>query len=172
MRMISLAATLALLGACGNPSAGNADAEAETAALASEGNVADDMKFEPAANAAAPADEAQASPISPCLMQGDERLEIEPLRAVGTEPFWSARIEGRCVTYSTPDDQQGTRIWTRYSKEADGRGKWAGQLGGKSFELRTRPEPGCSDGMSDKRYPIAVELSVDGEQRQGCAEPL
>ena len=51
-------------------------------------------------------------------------------------------------------------------------GVWIGNLGGKPFELRTRPEPGCSDGMSDNRYPIAVALSVGGEQRTGCAQPL
>jgi uncharacterized membrane protein len=45
-------------------------------------------------------------------------------------------------------------------------------LGGKPLVLRTRPEPDCSDGMSDRRYPIAVNLTVVGEERVGCAEPL
>ena len=43
---------------------------------------------------------------------------------------------------------------------------------GKKFEMRVRPEAGCSDGMSDKRYPIAVELTVMGEKRKGCADAL
>jgi uncharacterized membrane protein len=107
-----------------------------------------------------------------CLMQGSERLRVTPLRAVGTEPFWGARIEGRCVTYSNPDDQAGTRIWTRYTAGPGGGGTWAGALGGRRFELRTRPQPGCSDGMSDRRYPIAVDLIVGGERRSGCAAPL
>jgi uncharacterized membrane protein len=110
--------------------------------------------------------------VSPCLTQGAERLEVAPVRAVGTEPFWGARVQGRCVTYSTPENQQGVRLWTRYSEEPGGRAKWVGQLGGKPFELRTSPEADCSDGMSDRRYPLAVELLVDGEQRRGCAEPL
>lgn len=107
-----------------------------------------------------------------CLMQGSERLQVAPLRAVGTEPFWGARIEGRCVTYSHPDDQAGTRVWTRYTPAPNGGGTWSGALGGQRFELRTRPAPGCSDGMSDRRYPIAVDLLVGGERRQGCAAPL
>lgn len=111
-----------------------------------------------------------AAPSSPCLVQGSERLEARPLRAVGTEPFWGARIEGRCVTYSHPDDQQGTRVWTRFTAGPGG-GTWRGALGGRPFELRTRPQPGCSDGMSDRRYPIAVDLVVNGERRSGCAEP-
>jgi uncharacterized membrane protein len=106
-----------------------------------------------------------------CMTQGEERLRLSPLRAVGTEPFWGARIEGRCVTYNHPEDQKGTRVWTRYTAGPDG-GIWSGALGGKKFELRTRSAPGCSDGMSDKRYPFAVELLVGGERRKGCAEPL
>ena len=118
-----------------------------------------------------PVGEAKAPDANPCLVQDGERLDVSPLRALGTEPFWVARIEGRCVTYSHPEDQQGTRIWTRYAATANG-GIWSGALGGAPFELRTRAEPGCSDGMSDNVYPIAVDLLVGGERRRGCAEPL
>ena len=104
-------------------------------------------------------------------MQDGTALSIKPLRAVGTEPFWGARIEGRCVTYSTPEDQAGTRIWTKFSGTAE-QGSWAGSLDGRRFELRTSPDPRCSDGMSDTVYPIAVTLFVRGEERRGCAEPL
>ena len=107
--------------------------------------------------------------VGACLLQDGERLAVAPLRAIGTEPFWGAQIEGRCVTYSHPDNQHGTRVWTRYTASAGG-GTWTGALDGRPFVLRTRPRPGCSDGMSDRRYPIAVELTVGGEERQGCAE--
>jgi uncharacterized membrane protein len=110
------------------------------------------------------------SGVSACLIQGDERLTNPPLRAVGTEPFWGASIEGRCVTYSHPEDQQGTRVWTRYTPGSGGGGTWRGALYGKPFVLTARPEAGCSDGMSDNRYPLAVDLTVGGEQRRGCAE--
>jgi uncharacterized membrane protein len=108
--------------------------------------------------------------VSACLMQGDERLTNPPLRAVGTEPFWGAEIEGRCVTYSHPENQDGTRVWTRYTAGPRGGGTWTGSLDGRPFVLRARPEQGCSDGMSDRRYPLAVELTVGGEERRGCAE--
>jgi len=109
--------------------------------------------------------------VSPCLMQDDQKLSVQPLRAIGTEPFWAAQIEGRCVTYSHPEDQQGTRVWTRFTATPNG-GVWTGALGGRQFELRTRAAPGCSDGMSDKSYPVAADLLVHGEQRKGCAEPM
>ncbi|HYG48789.1 MAG TPA: hypothetical protein VD846_12725 [Allosphingosinicella sp.] len=123
------------------------------------------------ATAARQAAEGPAGSASPCLVQDGERLRISPLRAVGTEPFWGARIEGRCVTYSHPEDQKGTRIWTRHTSGPDG-GIWTGSLGGKPFRLATRARKDCSDGMSDRRYPFEVDLLVGGERRSGCAEPL
>ena len=107
---------------------------------------------------------------SPCLVQDGELLRLTPLRAVGTEPFWAARIEGRCVTYSHPEDQAGTRVWTKFAPGPRG-GVWSGALGGKPFVLRTEPVGNCSDGMSDKIYPLSVRLTVGGEERRGCAEP-
>ncbi|HEX8413712.1 MAG TPA: hypothetical protein VF637_07470 [Sphingomicrobium sp.] len=108
---------------------------------------------------------------SACLRQDGAAVPGMALRAVGTEPFWGARIEGRCVTYSHPDDQTGTRVWTRFSGTAQA-GQWTGSYGGKPFVLRTRPQEGCSDGMSDRRYPTAADLTVRGEERRGCAAPL
>lgn len=109
--------------------------------------------------------------ISPCLTQDGHAIPANRLRAVGTEPFWGARVEGRCVTYSHPQDQAGTRVWTKFSGST-ANGVWSGALDGKPFVMRTRSESGCSDGMSDNRYPIAVSLTVGGEQRSGCAAPL
>lgn len=179
MRRISLVAGIILLTNCGSPPTedtstdnmpGTQGAEDYAAGNTDMGPVANVSA--PVANAARPVTEVQDGAVSPCLVQGAERLRIEPFRAVGTEPFWAARVEGRCVTYSNPENQKGTRVWTRYSQGADGRGAWVGQLGGQKFDLRTRSEANCSDGMSDKRYPIAVELMVNGERRVGCAEPL
>ena len=107
----------------------------------------------------------------PCLMQMGQHLNGPALRAIGTEPFWSARIEGRCITYSHPQDPDGTRIWARYSVHPSG-GTWSGAVEGLRFELRTTRRPGCSDGMSDRDYPIAVQLTVGQERRTGCAETL
>ncbi len=174
MRNLYLILALPLLAHCGSPPAGNEAGEA--AELPAEPAATADANAEVSQPAAAPAAEpaavAQPGSTSPCLMQGDDQLQVAAIRAVGTEPFWGAKVEGRCVTYSTPDDQQGTRVWTRYTPGPSGGGLWTGQLNGKSFQLRTRPAPGCSDGMSDERYPIAVELTVDGELRRGCAKPL
>lgn len=114
---------------------------------------------------------ARAASAGPCTVQDGKPVRASAIRALGTEPFWNARIEGRCVTYSHPEDQKGTRVWTRHTPGPGG-GTWAGSLGGSRFELRIRPERGCSDGMSDKRYPLKADLVVGGQRRSGCAEPL
>lgn len=118
-----------------------------------------------------PAGDSPAPPAGACRIQDDKTLPPNLLKAIGTEPFWAARVEGRCVTYSHPENPAGTRIWTRFTGTRDN-GVWSGFYEGRRFVLRTRPQPACSDGMSDRRYPIAVGLSVGGEERNGCADLL
>lgn len=173
VRIATLTACLILLGACeGQDVDDGLDGGARPSANSREQADAPVPAAVQTPDGFTSAPDAEADRLSPCQMQGTERLPIKPFRALGTEPFWSARVQGRCVTYSTPEDQQGTRVWTRYSPGSNGDGSWIGRLDDRPFELRTRAAPGCSDGMSDKSYPIAAELIVNGEQRRGCAEPL
>ena len=175
MRGIGLIVAGALVAGCGGPgtdASSNSEAESLEVAAQNQPIINGEIEAQQAPEIANTGDNVQADAVSPCLMQGAERLRVAPLRAVGTEPFWGARVDGRCVTYTTTENQQGVRIWTRYSDEGNGRGTWVGQLDGKRFEMRVRPEADCSDGMSDKRYPIAVDLTVMGEKRKGCAEAL
>lgn len=121
--------------------------------------------------AGAPAREVDpAAPAHPCLL-ADGRALTTRLKAIGTEPFWAAEVRGRCVTYKTPDDQAGTRVWARF-RGTDEAGEWSGFLGERRFLLVTRAQPGCSDGMSDKRYSLAATVKIGDEELRGCAEPL
>jgi uncharacterized membrane protein len=169
MRRISTAACAALLGACTQAPDSLNDAVPANQVQAANEVVSPEP---PATSGAADpvAKEAAAGKISPCLMQDGERLNLTPVKAIGTEPFWGARIEGRCVTYSTPEDQAGTRIWARFNPGPDG-GVWLGMFQGKPFKLITRLKSDCSDGMSDRVYPQEVTLTVGGEERRGCAAP-
>lgn len=192
-------AALVLLAACGggddaaappadsgSPAAGGAGPAANAAATSADaadaadpGDAADAKaeRAEPDAPAPSPkaggggSGDAAPDPVSACLRQDGARLANPPLKATGTEPFWAAEIVGRCVTYSHPENIEGTRIWTSYRPAPGGGGTWTGALGAHAFVLRARPQAGCSDGMSDRRYPYAVTLSVGGEQRTGCAAP-
>ena len=171
MRLISIAACVALLSACAqagdtlnDPSPANDAEGANGAVLPDSADPGVDEAPDPVIN------EVAGGKVSACLMQDGEELKITPVKAIGTEPFWGARIEGRCVTYSTPEDQAGTRIWARFNPGPDG-GVWIGTFQGKPFRLITRLKPDCSDGMSDRVYPQEVTLTVGGEERRGCAAP-
>ena len=106
----------------------------------------------------------------PCNVQ-DGQLLRHAMKAVGTEPFWGAKLQGRCVTYSTPENQAGARIWTKVETGPMGP-IFVGAYQGKPFILRVQPAVGCSDGMSDRKYDWEASLTVAGEERRGCAETV
>lgn len=165
-----LAAAAAALAACGN--GGNTTPQGEPSRPEREAEPGAE-KQEPGERAASSVrersgGETSSRETSACLTQDGKAIPAVDYRAIGTEPFWAADIDGRCVTYRTPEDQAGTRIWTNFSGTAE-RGTWTGALDSQRFVLTTRPEPGCSDGMSDSVYPVAVTLHVRGERRTGCA---
>jgi uncharacterized membrane protein len=91
----------------------------------------------------------------------------EAVQFTGTEPFWGGNVSGATLTYTTPDNLDGTQIAVhRFA----GRGgvSWSGVLQDKPFRLAVT-EGKCSDGMSDRTYPFTATLELLGEQRQGCA---
>ena len=105
----------------------------------------------------------------PCLVQDGKPVRVAKLLALGTEPFWAARVEGRCVTYSHPEDQKGVRSGPALHP-ARAAGTWSGAWAG-AVRAEDPPQRGCSDGMSDKSFPLAADIVVEGERRSGCAEP-
>jgi uncharacterized membrane protein len=107
--------------------------------------------------------------VDGCRTQDGGKLPGKRLRALGTEPFWGADVDGRCVTYKTPEHPVGTRVWTHYDASAN---QWVGALDDKSFKLTIEAHEGCSDGMSDRSFPLVAVVEVGGEERRGCAEPL
>ena len=90
----------------------------------------------------------------------------ETLFFTGTEPFWGGEVQGETLLYRTPEDQQGQTIEvTRFA----GRGglSFSGTLGATRFDMALR-RGDCSDGMSDRIYPLTVTLSIGEELRHGC----
>lgn len=91
----------------------------------------------------------------------------ERFTALGTEPFWAAKVDGARLTYSTPEDQAGRTISvTRRNKTRVA--VVEGMLGGRPLRLRIGAGP-CSDGMSDVVYPFAVERTEGDVVHNGCA---
>jgi uncharacterized membrane protein len=120
---------------------------------------------EPAAPAAGPA---PAAPAAPAVL-GDVDL-AEPLRVLGTEPFWGVDITDGGLVYSGVD---------RPERRAPNPGA---VVQGTTAVYTTAFEDGaplvvtlidtdCSDGMSDRIYPLTARVEVGTEALNGCAAP-
>ncbi|MCB2065940.1 MAG: hypothetical protein KDE15_04775 [Erythrobacter sp.] len=91
----------------------------------------------------------------------------EVIRFAGTEPFWGGQVAGTSLTYTAPDNLDGSVITV---ERFAGRGglSFSGRLDGRTFDLAITPGD-CTDGMSDRTYPLVATLQLGSEQRNGCA---
>jgi uncharacterized membrane protein len=87
--------------------------------------------------------------------------------ALGTEPFWAAKVNGGRLLYITPEDQRGRDIAITATGAADF-ASIAGRIDGVDLRLRIMAGP-CSDGMSDTVYPFTAELTLGDVVNRGCA---
>lgn len=101
----------------------------------------------------------------------DVPMSAEPMptefRAVGTEPFWSAKIKGATLSYSTPEAPTGPVVAVTRRIASDGV-VYSGVIDGKPIELEVHRET-CSDGMSDTVYPLSVVRRIGPDSQRGCA---
>lgn len=93
--------------------------------------------------------------------------EDEVLNFTGTEPFWGGDIDGRTLTYKTPEDPDGQAIMVERFAERGGIA-FSGLIDGAEFEMMVTPLE-CSDGMSERTYPFTATLKIGEETRNGCA---
>lgn len=90
----------------------------------------------------------------------------EVIRFTGTEPFWGGEAAGSELTYTTPDNSAGDLITVERFAGNSGLGL-SGELGGQAFDMTVTPGE-CTDGMSDRTYPLTVTLSLGDDIREGC----
>lgn len=92
----------------------------------------------------------------------------ETVHFVGTEPFWGGEVTGTSLTYSTPQDADGTVIPVQRFAGNNGL-SFSGQFEGAAFDLMVTPGT-CSDGMSDRSFPFVATLKLGGrDPLSGCA---
>ena len=97
----------------------------------------------------------------------DEITDEEIITALGTEPFWSAKINGNSMVYTTPENIEGLRLeLTRFA--GNGGLGFTGGLDGSALQLTVTPGE-CSDGMSDRTYPFTATLKIGEALLAGCA---
>ena len=99
-------------------------------------------------------------PATPAAFQGD-------IDAHGTEPFWAVEIRQTQISFKTPEASivfpaGGMAV-------ADGAAVWESTAGDKPIKITLREQPGCSDRMSDLKYPLAAEVALGGTTYKGCA---
>lgn len=93
----------------------------------------------------------------------------ERFTALGTEPFWAAKVVGGNLVWSTPENQAGTRISVTRSLTRSSL-QLRGTLGSDAFVL-VLSAGDCSDGMSDTRYRLRATVRLGSRLLNGCAQP-
>lgn len=87
----------------------------------------------------------------------------------GTEPFWSMKIEDRFMFFNHPDLGETNYVILR---EMQSMGTKDPTLVIKSMGLRAiaviRPNPACSDGMSEEKYTHDIVLIRGNDVFTGC----
>jgi uncharacterized membrane protein len=109
---------------------------------------------------------AEASPAAPAPTAAPF-TEDAMLQFSGTEPFWGGHVEGTQLTYTWPENIDGVVIAVERSGE-DGKLTLTGTFEGGPFAM-TIAQGECSDGMSDRTYPLTATLTLGSEVRNGCA---
>jgi uncharacterized membrane protein len=113
------------------------------------------------------ADKAETPAATPSEAElGGVRLS-EPISVLGTEPFWNIIITPAGMTYSSPD----TEDLSAANPGPVIRGTTATyetRLGERPLEL-TLIATECSDGMSDRTYPLTAIAELGDTRLNGCA---
>lgn len=112
--------------------------------------------------AAAPADAPAPVAALPGAFQGD-------LHVVGTEPFWSAQVREKEIAFNLMDPATNVTGPNNGAVTQDGKAVWETLVGGKPLKLTLTQQAGCSDGMSDLKFPLAAEIVYGDKTFKGCA---
>lgn len=169
MRAAALSLTVLALAACSEqaterPSSAPAAPASETpvpaAPTGAEGAVGSAPVAPSAAAPAAPVDTPAAKPGPPVL----NRVNLaSPLRLVGTEPFWGAQLgDGRLVLEAP--DRDPVRLAVGEPVMQAGKATWRATNATVVLTAES-----CSDGMSDRTFPLTATVQSGGITWKGCA---
>lgn len=146
------------------------ETEAETGAAAGATHAPDATQEEPAmpTEPVVPATSTAPPGATGKRAPGQEGVPVAAWRAFGNEPFWSVRVEGETLVFSTPENQAGTVLQARRVPSLVGV-VMLGEADGREFNLTISPGE-CNDGMSDNRYEHTATWTYGDTTYRGCAE--
>ena len=87
----------------------------------------------------------------------------QPVSLTGTEPFWSVTVKSDSITLDRPGAEQKHYMPTDFVVNGN---RATLQTGALTLTLAVAT---CSDGMSERRYPLTAEAHVGKEILRGCA---
>lgn len=92
----------------------------------------------------------------------------QSVRALGTEPFWSVDIETSGLAYKPMDGE--TFTVAHDGPEITGNvAVWNGKDAEGQTMVVTLTGTDCSDGMSDRTYPLTARVEIGQRVLVGCA---
>jgi uncharacterized membrane protein len=107
-----------------------------------------------------------ATPAGPALL-GSLDLN-QPLRALGTEPFWGVDITSDALVY-TAVDSAAIRAANPGPTIQGTTAVYASATSDGTALVVTLIATECSDGMSDRTYPLTARVELGGQTLNGCA---
>lgn len=114
----------------------------------------------------APPAEAPAPPAPPVSLGGVDLGQ--PVRVLGTEPFWSVEMTPDALVYSTPEGE-GLRSANPGPTVQGTTAVYAGAAADGTALVVTLIATECSDGMSDRTYPLTARVEAGNQTLHGCA---
>ena len=91
-----------------------------------------------------------------------------PLRAIGTEPFWAVELTGSELVYSGADRPE-QRAPQNAPVVQGTMAVWESTTAAGNPLTVTLTATDCSDGMSNRTYPLTAMVKIGGETLMGCA---
>ncbi len=106
------------------------------------------------------------APTAPALLGGVDLNQ--PLRALGTEPFWGVDITTQTLVYSAID-HPGLTVTNPGPTLQGTTAVYAASSADGATLVVTLIATECSDGMSDRVYPLTARVEIGAETLNGCA---
>lgn len=92
----------------------------------------------------------------------------QPVRALGTEPFWSVELTGTELVYTTPEPPEQRAPQPNPVVQGT-TATWDAETADGTALSVTLVATECSDGMSDRTYPLTAMVKVGELALTGCA---
>lgn len=110
-------------------------------------------------------------PPEPKSIQIDSLAGVDlnaPLTVTGTEPFWSLTLTEEEATFERPSEEAKVFPREKFEINKDKEGPARAELLTNELSLTLIAQK-CSDGMSDRAYPLTAEINLGDEVLKGCA---